>query len=50
MLTQDRLLRPNIDQVVDRLELLLKKVGGTWRWRDDGEREDQERDAFVQFV
>ena len=30
MLTQDRLLYPNIGQVVARLDVLFKKVSGTW--------------------
>jgi len=51
MLTQDRLLRPNIDQVVARLDVLLKKVDGTWRWRhNDDDSDSDEVDAFVQFV
>lgn len=34
MLTQDRFTRPSIQQVSTKLDELLQRFGGTWRWRN----------------
>lgn len=58
MLVQDRFKRPSIHDVVNKLDVLLKNVGGTWRWRGYADESDEkakddandESQAFVQFV
>jgi len=55
MLTQDRMKRPNIQDVSLKLDALLKTVGGTWCWRKQNlhriaSADSQEMDAFVEFV
>jgi len=48
MLTQDRTLRPRISEVVERLDDLIRKYGGTRRWQGKGfMMASSETDDFV---